>query len=125
MEAEQPFGAPVHHPEVTFDFGGTTYQQGEDYFVAPHDLAGGVQGWRDGRRATGDDSTPLVERAGARGDGRDGLSRGLGAASSGRFPGHSPHSVGGRPRTEPSRGSPIGTSRGTGRQSRMAVSSLA
>lgn len=34
VEAEKPLGAPVHHREATFEFGGTRYQQAEDYFVA-------------------------------------------------------------------------------------------
>lgn len=34
VEAGTSLGAPVHQREVTFEFGGITYQQTEDYFVA-------------------------------------------------------------------------------------------
>lgn len=51
VQAEQPLGTPVHHREVTFDFGGTTYQQGEDYFVVRTTLqAVRTDGWTDDER---------------------------------------------------------------------------
>ena len=51
VEAPHPLGAPVHHREVTFEFGGTTYQQTEDYFVArTSSQAVRIDGWTDDER---------------------------------------------------------------------------